>query len=83
VGFCTGLFAATAITSAPSLHALIPIAVQTVLVAFRTGLCVDAMAKQLQTVGDEQESWTYVMPELTELRANELLAEFQATEVSF
>jgi hypothetical protein len=66
IGLCTGLFAATAITSAPSLPALIPIAVQMVLVAFRAGQYVTGMAEQLEGVDDVSESWSYVVPEVSE-----------------
>ncbi|KAI8168501.1 Conidial yellow pigment biosynthesis polyketide synthase [Colletotrichum sp. SAR 10_71] len=37
MGLCTGLFAAAAIASTPSVSTLIPLAVQVVLMAFRTG----------------------------------------------
>lgn len=82
VGLCTGLFAATAITSAPSLPALIPIAVQMVLVAFRTGLYVTGMAEQLESVEDVPQSWSHVVPDISEERATEALADFQAMEAS-
>jgi hypothetical protein len=53
-----------------------------VLVAFRTGLYVTGMAEQLENVGDMQKSWSYVVPETSEGRAKEALAEFQASEAS-
>lgn len=81
VGLCTGIFAATAITSAPNLSALIPIAVEMVLVAFRAGLYIDKMAGILENT-EARESWTYLVPETSESRAREILAEFHASNVT-
>jgi hypothetical protein len=80
VGLCTGLYAAIAISSAPSLSALIPIAVQMVLVAFRAGLYVTGMAEQLERVDDVPKSWSYVVPEISESRAQEALTSFQESQ---
>ena len=82
VGLCAGLFAAIAITSAPSLPALIPIAVQMVLVAFRTGLYVTSMAEQLENVEDVPQSWSYAVPDISEERATEALTDFHSMEAS-
>lgn len=51
-----------------------------VLVAFRTGLYVTGMAEQLESVEEVPESWSYVVPEISEFGAKEALADFQATE---
>ena len=80
VGLCTGLLAATAITTAPSLSALIPIAVQMVLVAFRVGLYVSGMAEQLESTDNISKSWSYVVPDISESRALEALANFEASQ---
>jgi Starter unit:ACP transacylase in aflatoxin biosynthesis len=53
-----------------------------VLIAFRTGLYVTGMAEQLENVEDTPKSWSYVVPEISEGRANEALAEFEASEAS-
>ncbi|KAI1089995.1 polyketide synthase [Rostrohypoxylon terebratum] len=79
-GLCTGLFAATAIASSPSLSALLPIAVQTVLMAFRTGSHVASLAERLSPSTDKSESWTYVLPAAQEAEAKSLLAEFHKEE---
>jgi hypothetical protein len=81
VGLCTGIFAATAITSASNLSALIPIAVEMVLVAFRAGLYIDKMAGILENT-EARESWTYLVPETSESKAREILAEFHASNVT-
>ncbi|KAI1345073.1 polyketide synthase [Xylariaceae sp. FL0016] len=79
-GLCTGLFAATAIASSPSLSALLPIAVQVVLMAFRTGSHVASLAERLSPQSGKAESWTYVIPSLKEAQAKSILAEFHSSE---
>ncbi|KAI0896590.1 polyketide synthase [Annulohypoxylon nitens] len=79
-GLCTGLFAATAIASSPSLSTLLPIAVQTVLMAFRTGSHVASLAERLSPSTDKSESWTYVLPAAQEAEAKSILAEFHKEE---
>jgi hypothetical protein len=81
VGLCTGIFAATAITSAPTLSALVPIAVEMVLVAFRAGLYISKMADILENVTDESESWTYLVPETSEGEVGQILTEFHQSNV--
>ncbi|KAI0473239.1 polyketide synthase [Xylariaceae sp. FL0804] len=79
-GLCTGLFAATAIASSPSLYSLLPIAVQVVLMAFRTGSHVASLAERLNPVGDKSESWTYVLPSVKEAQAKSVIAAFHKSE---
>ncbi|KAE8447936.1 hypothetical protein EG329_010008 [Mollisiaceae sp. DMI_Dod_QoI] len=76
VGLCTGLFAAAAISSAPSLSGLVSVAVQMVLIAFRTGAHVAALADRLQGNADASDSWTYVLPALEEAETNSVLNGF-------
>ncbi|KAI1389461.1 polyketide synthase [Hypoxylon trugodes] len=79
-GLCTGLFAATAIASSYSLSTLIPIAVQVVLMAFRTGSHVASLAERLSPSTEKSESWTYVLPAAKEAEAKSILAEFHKSE---
>lgn len=81
-GLCTGLFAATAIASSPSLSSLLPIAVQVVLMAYRTGSHVASLAERLSPSTGMSESWTYVVPGAKEAEAKSLLAEFHKSEVN-
>ncbi|KAL5929589.1 hypothetical protein ACKVWE_005336 [Pyricularia oryzae] len=76
VGLCSGLFAASAIASTPSLSSLVPVAVQTVLMAFRTGAHVAALAERLEPVSERSESWTYIVPGFTEEAAQKEIAGF-------
>lgn len=80
-GLCTGLFAATAIAASPSLSTLLPVAVQVVLMAFRTGHYVASMAERLSPTTQGQESWTYVLPGVQESQARSILCEFHEAEV--
>lgn len=79
MALCTGVFAATAITSAPTLSALVPIAVEMVLVAFRTGCYVSKMAEILDSATDESESWTYLVPDTSESKMREILENFHTS----
>ena len=60
LGLCTGLLAASAIASVDSLIALLPVAVETVRVAFRTGAHVADVAERLEILSDTHESWSTV-----------------------
>lgn len=82
VGLCTGLLAATAITSARSASSLIPIAVEMVLIAFRTGLHVTRMAETLESADQASDNWTLVAPEVDEEVAKAVLVGFHAEHVS-
>jgi len=79
-GLCTGLFAATAIATSPSLSTLLPVAVQVVLMAFRTGHYVASMAERLSPATHGQESWTYVLAGVKESEARSILCEFHEAE---
>lgn len=76
-GLCSGMFAAAAITSTPTLSTLVPVAVQVVLMAFRTGCHVAAMAERLCPAADDHsESWTYILPGMTGDNAHATLETF-------
>lgn len=50
--------------------------------AFRLGRHVAALSERLHEPGDTAESWTYVVPGITESAARALLAEFNEAKVS-
>ncbi|EMR86678.1 putative polyketide synthase protein [Botrytis cinerea BcDW1] len=81
VGLCTGLFAAAAIASSPSISQLIPIAVQVMLMSFRTGAYVAALANRLDSRPELPESWTYVVPAAQENEVNSILGDFHKENV--
>ncbi|KAK3378565.1 hypothetical protein B0H63DRAFT_251284 [Podospora didyma] len=76
VGLCSGLFAASAIASTPSLSTLVPVAVQVVLMAFRTGSYVHTLAERLNPAFETSESWTYIYAGLKEEDAKSVLNDF-------
>lgn len=81
-GLCSGMFAAAAITSTPTLSTLVPLAVQVVLMAFRTGNHVAAMAERLcASTTERSESWTYILPGVTGESAHETLEKFNQAKV--
>lgn len=82
VGLCTGLFAAAAIASSPSLSSLIPIAVQVALMAFRAGAHVAALAERLHKDSDSSETWTYVLPTISEAETRSIIDLFHNQVVS-
>lgn len=82
MGLCTGLFAAAAIASTPSVSTLIPLAVQVVLMAFRTGTHVGSLAERLSPPVGQSEPWTHILPGLKESDAKEALTNFHESNVS-
>lgn len=52
------------------------------ILAFRTGRHVAALAERIHESGNVAESWTYVVPGLAESAARSLLADFNETKVS-
>lgn len=82
VGLCSGLFAATAVASTPSLSTLVPVAVQVVLMAFRVGLYVHSLAERLSPTAENSESWTHIYPGVNEAPAAAVLATFHELNVS-
>lgn len=81
VGLCTGLFAAAAIASSRSVSQLIPIAIQVVLMAFRAGLHVAAVAESLNNSSKSTESWTYIIPAAQESEVSSILYKFHKENV--
>lgn len=82
VGLCTGLLSAAAISSTPTVSTLIPLAVQTVLIAFRTGLYVNSLSERLHPVLSRSESWTMIFPGVGEEEAKNATSKFHASNVS-
>ncbi|KAL4944988.1 hypothetical protein BDV06DRAFT_209856 [Aspergillus oleicola] len=61
LGVCTGSLAAAAISCSSSLSELLPIAVQTVLVAFRLGLCAQEVRDRLEiSEANRTRPWSVV-----------------------
>jgi hypothetical protein len=62
---------------------LVPVGVQTVILAFKLGSYVQTIAQQFShSAQDESESWTYLFPLLSHEETAVKLAEFQESTVS-
>ena len=75
LGLCTGLLAATAITSVDSLIALLPVVVQTVRAAFRIGAHVANVGERLEIRSDTYERWSIVFA-MADVQSAEALNKF-------
>ncbi|KAI1480090.1 ketoacyl-synt-domain-containing protein [Daldinia eschscholtzii] len=62
LGLCTGALAAAAVGCSRNTLELIPVAVDAVVVAFRTGMHVTDMAQRLQTSDSSDSSWSIIVP---------------------
>jgi hypothetical protein len=58
VGVCLGELSATAISLASSLTQLLPLAVESVRVAFRVGLAADRVSRELEQATSPRRSWS-------------------------
>ena len=82
LGLCTGLIAASAIASASTLSALLPLAVETVRLSFRLGAHVGKIAAQLDQATSTQETWSMIIPNIDRASTDEILAQFHTQNVS-
>lgn len=81
---CTGSLAAAAISSSTSLSELLPIAVQTVLIAFRLGLCALDMRDRLETSSeDRSQPWSVVVADIDTQTAVGVIKEFCEANVGY
>nr|APX43974.1 polyketide synthase [Pestalotiopsis microspora] len=62
IGLCTGALAAAAVVCSRNTLELVPIAVDAVVVAFRTGMRVADMAQRLDPSDSLDQSWSFVVP---------------------
>ncbi|KAI1271590.1 polyketide synthase for naphthopyrone YWA1 [Xylaria sp. FL0933] len=64
LGMCTGQLAASAIASASNISELAYLAVQTVVIAFRTGIQVTNARNLVDNGVDKNQNWSYIVPKL-------------------
>ena len=83
VGLSTGLLAAAVVALAPTIPALMPLALEAVLIAFRLGLHVKNTASNIEMspVHDDDSSWSYVISGKTESEAQNALDNFHSDKV--
>ena len=84
VGLSTGLLAAAAVALSPTIPALMPLAVEAVLIAFRLGLHVKTAASNIETSSahDDGSSWSYVITGTTKPEAQQALDDFHHDKVT-
>jgi hypothetical protein len=80
LGTCTGLLAASAVSSAQSLSSLIPVAIEVVLIAFRTGLLAMKVRNSVES-GSASSSWSVVISGIDKEFASASLEAFLTAEV--
>lgn len=78
-GFCTGALSAAAISCCKSVSELLPVAVQTVSIAFRTGLCTLNTAKAVEPL---EGNWSMVISGSSLEEVVERLQKFSQSRVS-
>lgn len=69
VGLCTGALAAAAVSCSRSTLDLVPLAVDAVIVAFRTGLLVTDVAQRVAPSYEFDGSWSIIIPGSTSAEA--------------
>ncbi|KAK2629894.1 hypothetical protein QTJ16_000714 [Diplocarpon rosae] len=79
LGICTGLLSASAVASSSSLSSLIPLAVQTVRIAFRLGSRVSTVANQLETPTDQSQTWSTIVVGISRDEAEVAISEFNTS----
>ena len=81
VGLCTGLLAAAAIASSPAPLALIPLAIEVVLIAFRTGSYIGTTADRLEFSREGSASWSSIVAGTSEAEVQNVLDHLHKTKV--
>ena len=82
VGICTGALSAAAISSCRTLLELLPVAVHTVIVAFRTGMCAVDVGRRIEKPSDDvQASWSMAYSSVTLEGTKQALKDFVVDKV--
>ncbi|KAK1751945.1 polyketide synthase for naphthopyrone YWA1 [Echria macrotheca] len=64
LGMCTGQLAASAVAAASTVVELVPLAVEAVVIAFRTGLQVTKTRQLLENGPDRNKNWSFIVPKM-------------------
>ncbi|KAJ5150806.1 type I iterative polyketide synthase [Penicillium canariense] len=80
LGLCAGAFAAAAVSCSRSLVELLPIAVQTVVVAFRTGLCAGRIGNCIEPTATGSREWSILVAGMDSQTVEDTLEQFSATK---
>lgn len=77
---CTGSLAAAAVACSHSVVDLVPLAVNAVVVAFKTGVLVNEVAHRVASPQESDQSWSVLIPGS---KSSEAIREFCAQTVSY
>lgn len=81
IGMCTGLLTAAATSCCQSLSELLPVAVQAVLVAFRTGLHTMEVSTRVEKPVGLSKVWSVMIPGCSYGTVSDVLDEYRRTKV--
>lgn len=62
MGLCTGAFAAAAVSSSKTTSDLVPLGIDAIVAAFRTGMLVTDVAKRVDRTHELDQSWAFLVP---------------------
>jgi hypothetical protein len=82
LGLCTGQLAACTVASAANINELVKLAVEAVVIAFRTGLHVTKTRELLENGPDKNKEWAYIVPKLQVDLAASRIEQFSQSAVS-
>ena len=82
IGACTGSIAASAIASASSLTTLLPLAVEAVRIAFRTGLYIGDVAERLDGPQYAFRSWSTIIATSDKKTAENVVERYNQAHVN-
>ncbi|KAL8665034.1 MAG: hypothetical protein Q9202_002590 [Teloschistes flavicans] len=75
LGVCTGALAAAAVSCSRNTLDLLPLSIQAITVAFRTGVHVSSLAHRIEPLQDTGQSWSMIVAGPTAARAVEAFRE--------
>lgn len=78
LALCTGSLAAAAVVSAKTIAELVPLAVETVRIAFRVGTTVNNAKSAISQATGENQSWSTIVAGINEQAAQEALDAYHA-----
>jgi hypothetical protein len=81
LGLCTGTLAAAAISCCRTVSELLPVAIETVLVAFRTGICTLDVRNRIEPSTESCLSWSIAVGGSSAAQVAAALKEFRRDNV--
>lgn len=82
IGLCTGQLASAAVSSSKTVGELIPVGVETVVLALRLGMCVLKVQELIEPSKTGTSSWSVLVSGMREPEAQALIQKFAKQNVS-